>query len=298
MTLTAFFLIFASVLLHATWHFISKSQRPACAFFLLVSFGGFMTTLPFTLCSHVQWSALPPEFFLFAALGGFSGALCDIGLSFAYRLSDVSLVYPLARALPVLLTAAITRIVGFGTPIGTVGFIGMAVIFFGCLMMPLNQFSHLRLRNYRSRAMPWILLAAVGTTGYTIFDSAGLKLMKQFGHARNELFGTFAYSSLREIILFLFLGTAVAVLPHERIKVKPPLLKNGLGYLSGFFAAAAYILVLLAMQKVTNVSYVQAFRQMSLPVGVLLGIVFLKEKASAPKLAGLACIVAGLIAAA
>ena len=63
-------------------------------------------------------------------------------------------------------------------------------------------------------------------------------------------------------------------------------------------ATSAYILVLLAMHFVTNVSYVQAFRQMSLPLGAFLGIAFLKEKATSPKLAGLTLIVGGLIAVA
>ena len=62
-------------------------------------------------------------------------------------------------------------------------------------------------------------------------------------------------------------------------------------------ATSAYVLVLLAMHFVTNVSYVQAFRQMSLPLGAFLGIVFLKEKTSGPKLVGLALIVGGLVAA-
>ena len=49
------------------------------------------------------------------------------------------------------------------------------------------------------------------------------------------------------------------------------------------------------MGFVTNVSFVQAFRQLSLPLGVFAGIVFLKESPAKPKLLGVALIVLGLI---
>lgn len=48
------------------------------------------------------------------------------------------------------------------------------------------------------------------------------------------------------------------------------------------------------MGYVTNVSYIQAFRQLSLPIGLLLGILILKERATFQKIAGLALILTGL----
>ena len=303
MSALAFVLILASVVLHAGWHFISKSQRPPLAFFLLISFGGFCSTLPFTLASGIDLSALPGKFWLMVSFGAFCGVVCNTGLSFAYRLADVSLAYPLARALPVLLTAFVTECIyfstGYGAPLGIAGIIGMIVIFAGCIIMPLNDFSSFRLSSYtRNRALPWILIAALGTTGYTVFDKAGIDLMLKYGKASSVLTGSCAYSSIREMILFFFLFVIVLTLPHERENLKFSMFGKWQGYVSGLFAAAAYVLVLLAMHWVTNVSYVQAFRQMSLPVGVFLGIVFLKEKTTAPKLAGLALIVTGLVLAA
>ena len=65
--------------------------------------------------------------------------------------------------------------------------------------------------------------------------------------------------------------------------------------MSGVFSALAYLLVLAAMGMVSNVSFLQAFRQMSLPLGVAAGVVFLHEKLSATKVFGTVMIVAGLI---
>jgi len=49
------------------------------------------------------------------------------------------------------------------------------------------------------------------------------------------------------------------------------------------------------MGFVSNVSYLQAFRQMSLPLGVFAGIWFLKERFTLPKIIGTVLVVAGLI---
>ena len=64
--------------------------------------------------------------------------------------------------------------------------------------------------------------------------------------------------------------------------------------ISGICSSTAYGLVLIAMGYVSNVCYLQAFRQLSLPFGVFLGIWFLKESPAVPKLIGVGLIVAGL----
>ena len=51
---------------------------------------------------------------------------------------------------------------------------------------------------------------------------------------------------------------------------------------------------LLAMNYVTNVTYVQIFRQLGLVIGVAGGIFILKERAAAPKIAGVTLILLGL----
>ena len=55
-----------------------------------------------------------------------------------------------------------------------------------------------------------------------------------------------------------------------------------------------YALVLMAMNFATNVAYVQAFRQIGLVFGLLEGVLILRERCRAPKLAGIAFILVGL----
>ena len=69
----------------------------------------------------------------------------------------------------------------------------------------------------------------------------------------------------------------------------------GSAALSGFGIYLAYGLVLLAMNYVKNVTYVAAFRQLSIPIGALLGIFFLKEPVYTPKTIGIIFIFIGVI---
>lgn len=294
MSLFAFFLVFCSIFLHAAWHLISKAQKPFLAFFLAVSLGSLITTLPFVFISGIQLQALPAECFLFAALGGICGALCNAGLSLAYRNADVSLAYPMARAIPVLLTAIITMVSGLGTPLGMESVVGLPIVIAGCLMMPIQRFSEIRLSDYWNKGLLGIMIAALGTTGYTIFDSEGMKLIHEFGNV-NNIYGACVYSFLREIFLFCALCAATFGLSGERVHFSWKLMRQYQGYVAGIIASIAYLFILIAMLNVKNVSYLQAFRQMSLPVGMIMGILFLHEKYYYPKILGVILIVAGLI---
>jgi len=67
--------------------------------------------------------------------------------------------------------------------------------------------------------------------------------------------------------------------------------------LTGIGIYVTYGLVLASMNYVNNVSYVAAFRQLSIPLGALLGMAFLKEPPYRPKITGVAVIFAGLVLA-
>jgi drug/metabolite transporter (DMT)-like permease len=66
-------------------------------------------------------------------------------------------------------------------------------------------------------------------------------------------------------------------------------------YAAGILAGLAYILILLAMNFVTIVSFIQAFRQLSLPLGALFGHIFLKEKITLQRKIALVMIFSGLL---
>jgi uncharacterized membrane protein len=65
--------------------------------------------------------------------------------------------------------------------------------------------------------------------------------------------------------------------------------------LTGASIYAGYTLVLVAMAFVSNVSYVVAFRQVSVPLGALVGVLALRDSPHVPKLVGVATMFVGLV---
>lgn len=293
MTWIAFLLVFFSVFLHAGWSFLSKSTRPSGAFFLLSSSTAALLLLPVFLASDWRGlGVLPFRFWLLLTGSGCFEILYCLGLAYAYRRCDISLAYPLARALPVLLVAAVTAVFGIGRFPGVVALAGMAVITAGCLLLPLD--GRFQWTSYCNRAVLFILLAAAGTTGYTIVDSVSMALLRESA-VQSALRSSLQYIFMIESLIAVGLAVYVQLVPVERREFRRLFLKSPYPLISGACSASAYLLILIAMGHVSNVSFIQAFRQMSLPLGVLAGILLLKERCSREKLFGVALIVIGLM---
>lgn len=298
MTLTAFLLIFVSVFLHAGWNFISKKNTPSAAFYMLSSATAALIWLGFFLHSGISCSALPGRFWWILAFSWFGEMLYCIGLAYGYRRGDISLVYPLGRSLPVLLTAVATISLGLGKMPDALALGGMALISIGCLFLPLKDFREFHWKTYCTPLLFFVLLIAAGVTVYTIFDSEAAKILKELpDNHDSRIVTSLFYLFLVESGLTAVLGLFVLTQKQERAEFKRLFLKTPWPHITGVFSSSAYALILLAMPLVTNVSYIQAFRQMSLPLGVLAGVFILKEPCGKVKLFGIILIVIGLIAA-
>jgi len=296
MTPLAFILVFFSVFLHVTWNFLSKRTAPSLAFYTLMSATSSCIYLPFFLLSDLRLAALPPAFF-FLLLGSIAAEVMYFaGLAYAYRKSDISLSYPLVRALPVLSVAAITVIFGIGKTPGMTALLGMLIIAVGCIFMPLKRFSDFHPRMYFTKVIVFILLGAIGTTGYTLVDSSAVMLIRKV-FERESVMDVLAYLFLIEFGILVVQTGFVFSIARERADFKRLFLRSVYPCLAGACASSAYGLILLAMRHATNVSYIQAFRQLSLPLGFLAGVLILKESVTIPKLTGMILIIAGLVMA-
>lgn len=294
MSLTAFVLVFLSVFLHAAWNFLSKKSNPSGAFYLISSTTAALLWLGFFLSSDLALGSLPGRFWLLLACSILCEVIYCLGLAYAYRISDISIAYPLGRAMPVLMVAAVTLLFGLGTRPSGLAVVGMGIIFAGSILLPLKTLRDFHWRTYLTRSGFFILMIAAGTTGYTILDSqASILLQALPGETRVRK--SLIYLFLIESGIALALACYVALVPLERREFKRLFLHSFNPVLTGLCSSSAYALILLAMGFVSNVSYIQAFRQMSLPLGVLAGIFLLKENPAKPKLIGVALIVAGLV---
>lgn len=297
MSLIAFVLIFGSVSLHAAWNLMAKKDYITRPFYMLMTSMEFFAFFHVLFWTPVRLSELPFSFWLWALFSAScDGVIYCTGLLKTYELAEMSVSYPMMRSLPVIFTPVITTLFGIGEPISLLAGIGMLVVVAGCLMMPLAKFSDFRFSNYKGKAFFFIILTALGTTGYTISDSLALKALEQCQGGVSPVMRSVTYYAVRgfmlpTVLLMICLGNK-----RDRGILKDLLRERTWSpFLAGLFALGAYTLVLVAMNHVTNVSYVQVFRQMGLPVGMVAGILFLKERCTLPKFTGVALILLGLL---
>ena len=296
MTFLAFLLIVFSAGLHASWNLIAKRSSISVAFYTI------LCAIAATLWCHVQfWTPLqmwqlPMIFYIYIAGSVLSDLVYCLGLVRAYRTMEMSTAYPMMRSLPLLFTAAVTSLTGWGAPLTPLTLLGMLVVFIGCMIIPMKDFGSFKWSNYLNSRMFFIIIVACGTTGYTIFDSQAQGVLRQvYANAEKPLI-SLSYYSTRGICLTTTLLIATLLIKGEYANLKNIFRqKQWMALAAGACASLTYVTVLLAMNYVTNVSYVQVFRQLGLIFGLLGGVLILKEKCSAPKIVGTLLILSGLV---
>ncbi|MBQ9087990.1 MAG: EamA family transporter [Lentisphaeria bacterium] len=296
MTLTAFILLLLSVTFHASWNLIAKKSKMNVAYYTVICMTSACCWLHLQFWTPVNVLALPGKYYLLMFCSVMADLLYCCGLMRAYRTMEMSTAYPMMRSLPLLFTAAITGIFGLGKPLTLMSLLGMAVVFAGCLLMPLKSFSDFKIKNYINPSLLFVTIVALGTTGYTIFDSQAQAVMRSSLSGISKPIMALTYYSSRGIMLTSLLLTVILCWKTERENLKSLIReRNFTPVYAGGFATFAYALVLISMNYVTNVSFVQVFRQLGLLVGVAGGILILKERCSATKIAGSLLIVSGLV---
>jgi uncharacterized membrane protein len=299
MSFNAAILIIISAFMHALWNFFSKRRNPSVAFFFITTAAATIIISPVLF---MYWQAiyhLPGTIWLLLLATGVAQMVYFSGLAGAYSRGDMSLAYPLARALPVLMVTAVSFTLGNGSDIAPVSVVGMFLITVGCIILPFPHFRKMKLRTYFDIVTLMAIVAAVGTTGYTLIDDYTLKQLRYLSgihFSNNE--ATLLFVSLQTTSTTLILGLSTLAYRSERQQLRQ-LFKNRnsvlLCGLTGMIIMVTYGLVLLSMAYVTNVSYVAAFRQLSIPIGAALGMTLQKEPRYMPKLIGIGIVSIGLL---
>jgi drug/metabolite transporter (DMT)-like permease len=316
MTLTAILLILSSAVIHAGWNLLSKRSRPTASFFLAAVITSIVLYSPIGWGYGEALAHFPVWVWALLALTGGFQALYYAGLAGAYRSGELSVVYPLARALPVLLVAGVSLLLGRGAQITPLGLAGMVLVAVGCWVLPQQVFSlnGFALPVNRSQRIPQAavpgrsgfpalhnpaiflaILAALGTTGYTLIDDAALSILRAAPLELSKEQTALLYLYIENCSILIWLAGFVLASPAERVELRSFGRSVWLtAALAGVLILAAYGLVLAAMAYVRDVSYVSAFRQVSIPLGAILGMAVEKEKAYPPKIAGIVLIAVGL----
>ena len=296
MTVAAIVLVAISALMHGGWNLLGKREQPATAFFLVAAIIGVLSLSPLALYYAALFPRLPGSLWLLALASGGAEAAYMAALAAAYRHGHISIVYPIARSSPLIVVTATTLLLGHKEQVSASCIAGILLIVAGCTILPMQCFREFRAANYLNRGSLFALTAAFGTAAYSIIDDKALHLLREHPALRlSPLHAGLFYTVL--IAWATALGLALGVLTANRASGIREVLQRGWrpAALTGIMIRLTYILVLIAMAFARDVSYIVAFRQMSVPIGALLGILLLKEPAHRPKLAGIAIITAGLL---
>lgn len=296
MSFFAFILIVTSAMLHATWNLIAKKNHITFAFYTLLSVTCTLFWSHVLFWTPVPISQFPMRFWILLGASVASDLVYCSGLALTYRYLEMSTAYPVMRALPILMTLGVTAVLGWGAPLSNVAVIGCFVLFAGCLLMPLKHFSDFKLKNYLTISMLCVLVAASGTTGYTVFDKQAQNVLTEIFSEYSKPIRSLTYYIVRSCCLSCTLWiTVLLIAPLRRNMFQLLRQKTLQPCLCGVCASCTYVLVLVAMNYVTNATFVQCFRQLGLPFGMAAGVIVLKEKCTLTKWVGVSLILLGLV---
>jgi drug/metabolite transporter (DMT)-like permease len=280
MPLIALAAVLLAALTHATWNLAAKRAAGSRHFVWLYSVGSVIVYTP-----AVVWVVITqrPQFerhHWIALLATAVLHLCySLMLQAGYRASDLSLVYPLARGSGPLISF-FAAVLLLGERVTWLSVLGVVLVVAGIVLVA-------GLMREPHKAPRAGILYGLGTgvfiASYTVNDGYAVKVL---------LISPFIVDYAGNLFRILVLTPAVLRdrrgAAHEaREYFKPAAIVSTLGPLG-------YILVLFAMQ-VTPISHVAPARELATLIGAYLGARLLKEKAAPARIAGAACIVAGVV---
>lgn len=246
----------ASALLHAGWNAAIKASRnPTQASTAQMAFAG-LIGLP-----ALWWTGLPAaESFLWIALSTAINTLTVPAMLRAYALGGFGLVYPVIRAVAVLLIVPLAAIVA-GEMVGPFGLAGVAVIALSLLVL---AFDAARARGTSLAALAWTLAAGLGTAAYVICDAQGVRASGS----------PWAYG----IVVSLTNGAAMLLRQRRNLPSAAELPRVlGVAIPGGIASMASYLLILFVFSQ-APIAPSAALRDTSALFAIVIAALFLHER--------------------
>ncbi len=282
MTYTNLFLILGSSVLHVVGHVVLKSanDRKAAAWWVLVwSIILFLPLLLFGL------PVIPPLTWGILLVSGVLQTLYFLSIINAYQTEDLSVVYPLARgSAPAFLLVWSFLLLGERPTVG--GMAGILLIAVGLYAIGLPNLRAWRdpLRALRQIGPRWALLAGLCISLYTVVDRVGVQRLDPLIYLYVVIW----------ITLILITPATIRAVGWQGLRAEWQASRFN-NVIAGFTTMAAYAVVLYAIRNGTPASYAGSIREVSIVLGVVVGVVFLKEKGTAMRFVGAACVAAGIV---
>lgn len=275
-------LVLVSAVSHGLWNYLAKEGKDKESFMLLLNLTSLPLLLPVFLLILPE-IYLPLEIVPYLLVSGLAETVYFLGLGKAYESGDLSIVYPVARSSPVFVT--IVAALFLGETISLTGLLGILVIFIGVYILHLKGMTRedlvAPLRYLMSGSSRYAIIAALGTTVYSITDKLGVTTVDPLLYS---FWLGFSVTGMMTIVTVKRKGFKAI-----RDEFSSPLKVS----FAGLLMRGGYMLVLYAM-SIAPVSYILALRQISVVLGALMGVAFLGESYGRVRIMGSLVIFVGV----
>jgi drug/metabolite transporter (DMT)-like permease len=279
----AFILIVTSAFMHALWNLLVKRSRHKTVFiwWMFIASGGLFTLILPLVPQPFYWPGV--ETLLMIAVGATCFVLYHLCNGRAYRGGDLSVVYPLCQTS--MIYVPIWGVVLLGERLSITGICGIMLVVFGTYSVQLQRLSLAELvRPFRDLASQSVRFALAAGFIYSIGSIAEKNGVRNY----SPLYFTYIL-----VIFMLVLMTFNLARPKYRRHIREELAEHwGLILCSGPVMMASFLTFRYGL-NLSPVSYAVPVRQVSILVGVLIGILFLGESFGRIRLISALFILAG-----
>lgn len=266
-------IVLVAALLHAVWNGLVKASHDRSIVLALISLGhvgfGIVLAILAPIPAVESWPYIVVSTLIH---WGYYYLLYH-----AYRLGDLSLVYPISRGMaPVLIAIGAQILAGESLPL--MAWIGVLVVSSGILLLSRRAV----MSALASKAIGTAVATGICISAYSITDGLGVR-------EAETVLGYVGWLFISEIFVvgFIFIRRG-----REILAVSASVWCVGL--LGGLISATAYGMVIYA-KSLTYLALVSTLRETSVIFAALIGIVFLKERPWKPRLVAASIVVLGVV---
>ncbi len=268
-------LVLLAAFLHAAWNALVKAGNDRLVVLTIANATGVFIAL---LIAPFVFLPLPASWpFLLASIALHTGYY--VFLIHAYRVGDLSHVYPLARGLSPMLVAAFAAIFANEIP-PPWGLVGVALACAGITSLAFDGGAPWRGDR---RPIAYAVGTAVFLAAYTLADGMGVR---RAGEALAYIVWLMILDGI-PIICFTAFMRRHHLVAALRANWRP-------GCVCGVFQFTAYALVIWAM-SLGSMASVSALRETSVIFATFIGVVVLKERVGALRIAAAVLVVLGIV---
>ncbi len=285
MPLLPFTLVVLAALIHATWNLLAKRAAGAgAAFVFAYSLAACVAYLPWVawlLARGALALSMPVAgCIVFSAVLHLGYSLC---LQRGYQVADLSVVYPVARGTGPMLSSIGAFVLLRETP-SAHGVLGLLAVVGGIALLSTHGDLSAFRRAKGHAGVRWGLATGSLIAGYTVNDGYGVKVLGIHPVVLDWFSNLLRFLMLVPVVLARPARMRQAMKGHWWLAI-------GVGALSPL----SYILVLTAIGMGAPLSLVAPAREMSMMVGAMFGMLFLREPMSRWRLAGCLALLLGVL---